>query len=95
MGRVGPSNTAALIRASQYNGPWLTMGAASASAFRKACVALGVQGTRAMNKAALRRELLKFPQGDVKRALGWTDPRELTDAEREEMCNHLRRNGFL
>lgn len=95
MGRVGPSNTAALIRASHYSGPWLTMGAASVNSFRKACVALGVPGTRAMNKAALRRELLKFPQDDVKRALGWTEPRELSEEEREAMCERLRRNGFL
>jgi hypothetical protein len=72
MGSVGPSNTAALIRASNYRGPWLTMGAAPVASFRKACVALGVQGTRAMTKEQLRRELLKFSKDAVKQALGWT-----------------------
>lgn len=95
MARVGPSNTTALIRASDYRGPWLTMGAASAAAMRKACAALGVTGTRTMSKVELRGALLKFPQDDVRRALGWSERRELTDDEREAMCERLRRNGFL
>lgn len=97
MGRyAGPSNTAHLLRASDPNrGPWLTMGAASTAKFYAACRALGAPVNRKMRKADLRRELLKFPQADVKRALGWPEPRELADAEREAAHERLRINGFL
>lgn len=96
MGRhVGPSNTTHLIRASQKRGPWLMMSAASTAKFYAACRALGAPVTRKMKKHELRNELLKFPKEDVKRALGWQEPKELTDAEREDMCRRLRLNGFM
>jgi hypothetical protein len=94
MGRhIGPSNSAYLRRMSDPNrGPWLTLNAASAAKYRAALQALGVKAGK-MNKTAMWKTLLQFPRAEVERAFG--PKRELTDAEREEMCERMRRAGFM
>jgi hypothetical protein len=87
------SSTAYLIRASQGRGPWLTLNAWSAPAYRRALQALGVKGASKMTKLAMRNELLKFPKADVCAALG-VNPEQQAKWREEVRAAECRKLGL-